>query len=120
MDKRYRIVFKGQLLPGFTLDEVCENLALQFKASEDAIRQKLSQLPAILKTGLDVHQANHYLEVLASDGLITQLEVITDSGGEIKEKRLHQRRYAQDRRRNMRTSGIVTDRRKGSDRRKPR
>lgn len=119
MDKRYRVIFKGQLLPGFTLDEVCENLAEHFNVSEAAIRQKLEKLPAVLKSGLDVHQANHYLEVLAGDGLITQLEVIAESMSQ-QEKRLHQRRYAQDRRRNMRTSGIVSDRRKGSDRRKRR
>lgn len=119
MDKRYRVIFKGQLLPGFTLDEVCENLAEHFNVSEVALRQKLEKLPAVLKSGLDVHQANHYLEVLAADGLITQLEVIAESMAQ-QEKRLQQRRYTQDRRRNMRTSGIVADRRKGSDRRKRR
>ncbi len=119
MDKRYRIVFKGQLLPGFSLDEVCENLAEHFHVSAAVIRQKLEKLPAVLKSGLDVHQANHYLEVLAADGLITQLEVMSETI-EQQERRLHQRRYAQDRRRSLRTGGIVADRRRGSDRRKPR
>jgi 2,4-dienoyl-CoA reductase-like NADH-dependent reductase (Old Yellow Enzyme family) len=119
MDKRYKVVFKGQLLTGFSLDEVCSNLAVQFKADAKIILQRLSQPPVILKSGLDVNMANHYLEALANDGLMAHLEVIQPDWRN-NERRLRQRRGTRlDRRLETRNSSLDFDRRR-NDRRKPR
>ena len=128
MEQRYRLVFRGKYIPGFSRDEVTANLAGIFNVPAERVEQLLASLPAVIKQDVGVEQGNRYLEALAEAGLLTHLEPVPAAGAEelpasgwdgVERRSGKDRRGNKpDRRGNRRDSAIQPDRRKNRGRRK--
>lgn len=126
MSVRYRLVFRGKLLPGLQREEVVANLAELFQVPLERAQALLEQVPAVIKQDIDVDQGNRYLEALANAGLITHLEPATDAAGMqlpatwdgIERRAGHDRRTGTDRRGGSRDAAMRPDRRLRRGRRK--
>jgi uncharacterized membrane protein len=75
----YKIVVNGELLPGFELDSVKENIARTFKLNDPAQREKafariFSGKPMVFKKGLTQEQAKAYETVMKKSGLACVIE----------------------------------------------
>ncbi|GAA5314990.1 MAG: hypothetical protein AseanaTS_01940 [Candidatus Pelagadaptatus aseana] len=64
----YDIVFKGEVLDGFTEDGVKQEFARLFKQSAERVEKIFSVPSAVLKSGLDEAAAKRYREVLSDAG----------------------------------------------------
>lgn len=115
MTTRYRLVFRGNYLPGMNATEVVVNLAQLFGVTRDRIQSLLAIVPSIIKGDLDVHAGNRYQEALAEAGLITHLELadspLSMSNWDGVERRKNSRRIHLDRRERRRGTAIQPDRR---------
>jgi hypothetical protein len=127
MTARYRLVFRGKLLPGMGRDEVVANLAELFRVPLERAQALLAVVPAVIKQDIDVDAGNRYLEALANAGLITHLEPATDANGEPlpmtwdgleRRQGPRERRTMADRRGGNRDAAIRPDRRQNRGRRK--
>lgn len=127
MAVRYRLVFRGKLLPGMGQDDVAANLADLFRVPLERAQALLAGVPAVIKQDIDVDAGNRYLEALANAGLITHLEPATDADGtplpmgwDGVERRQgpRERRTGVDRRGGNRDAAIRPDRRLNRGRRK--
>lgn len=126
MRRYYRLVFRGKYLPGLSPDVVQADVATLFRAPVERVRELLSHIPATLKHKIDIDEGNRYLEALASVGLITHLELVTDDAGDpitpgswdgIERRSGFDRRIRADRR-GKRRGTIQPDRRRTGGRRK--
>lgn len=81
MAVRYRLVFRGKLLPGLNAEQVAASLAELFRVPVAQTQGLLASPPAIIKQDVDIDQGNRYLEALLDAGLITHLEAFTDAEG---------------------------------------
>jgi len=127
MSRRYRLVFRGKYLPGLMPEAVQANVAELFQTTLERVQQLLSTLPAVIKQDIGIDQGNRYLEALASIGLITHLELVTDEAGApitpgawdgVERRAGTERRHRADRRANRRGEAIQPDRRQHRGRRK--
>lgn len=127
MSIRYRLVFRGKLLPGMGRDDVIANLAELFQVSPERAQALLAVVPAVIKHDIDVDAGNRYLEALANAGLITHLEPATDADGQPlpmgwdgveRRQGPRERRTGVDRRGGNRDAAIRPDRRQNRGRRK--
>jgi hypothetical protein len=129
MEQRYRLVFRGKYIPGFSRDEVTANLAELFRVPPARVEELLASLPAVIKHEVSIEQGNRYLDVLAEAGLLTHLEPVTAPGEEAAPAAAGwdgvERRSGKDRRGNKpdrrgsrRDNAIQPDRRKNRGRRK--
>lgn len=117
MSSRYRLVFRGKLLPGLEPGVVAANLAGLFRIPLDQAQQLLAAAPATIKQSVDLETGNRYLDALAEAGVITHLELLDSSeappvaGWDGVERRQGQRRQQRDRRDVRRGAAIQPDRR---------
>lgn len=127
MAMRYRLVFRGKLLPGLSVEQVLPGLVDMFKTTEDKVRSLLASPVVVLKPDVDIDAGNRYLEAFLEVGLITHLEPATDAAGNPLplgwngvERRagVAERRTGVDRRGGNRDAGIRPERRQGRGRRK--
>lgn len=126
MTTRYRLVFRGKLLPGLTAEQVAPGLAALFKASDEQIAALLASSSAVIKPDVDIDTGNRYLEAFLEAGLITHLEPATDASGTplpvgwngVERRVSGERRSGIDRRGNNRDAAIRPDRRQSRGRRK--
>lgn len=126
MTIRYRLVFRGKLLPGLTAAQVAPGLAQMFKASDEQIQALLASTVTVLKPDVDIDTGNRYLEAFLEAGLITHLEPATDASGTplpsgwngVERRTGQERRSGVDRRDNNRDAAIRPDRRQRRGRRK--
>lgn len=122
-DKNFRITFHGEVMQGWSTDEVKANMANLFKLDPDnkLHEQKLNRLfsgrTVIIKDDLNSKTAQAYLDAIAKAG--GEARAIRKSGPPdgMDERRIISRRKQGDRRRSARLSSILPDRRKTQDRR---
>jgi uncharacterized membrane protein YhaH (DUF805 family) len=65
---KYKIVFKGELMPDSVLDEVKDKLALLFKSDRSKINALFDGRPIALKRDLSADEAEKYLAALQRTG----------------------------------------------------
>jgi|GEM_PF-3698761 len=70
----YRVVYKGEVLPGFEIDTVRQSAADRLKASAEQIAILFSGRGAILKKGLDAQGGERYIALLQRIGMLAHLE----------------------------------------------
>lgn len=119
MSSRYRLVFRGKMLPGLLPEQVAENLAGLFRISLEQAQGLIATAPTTIKQNVDLDTGNRYLEALAEAGLITHMELLENgdappvaAGWDGMERRQADRRRQQrDRRDVRRGTAIQPDRR---------
>lgn len=80
MDKKYNIVFRGKLIPGWGADEVKKNFSRLMKKSEDKIDRLFSGKPFNLKKNVGMETAQKFRAGLEKIGAICEIhEVPGDS-----------------------------------------
>ncbi|WP_346837288.1 hypothetical protein [Microbulbifer sp. SAOS-129_SWC] len=67
-ESTYSLIFRGDLVPGFTTTDVKANLARLFKAGPDTVEKLFSGRPLALKKGLSQAQAEQLRAKLAQMG----------------------------------------------------
>jgi hypothetical protein len=117
MRKEYRLVYRGQLLPGLDAAEVIANLAALFHVAEERIAPLLDHVPSVIKQHLDIDAGNRYLEALAEAGLITHLEATSADAWDGSERRHGQRRERLGERRHGERGNAIRPDRRQRDRR---
>jgi len=70
----YRIVFRGELVYGMSLEEVTDQLRARLKFSEAALSRLFAGKPVVLKRDLDQATAERYANALSSAGAICTVE----------------------------------------------
>ena len=74
MDDKYNVVFRGNLVPGYTPDAVKKNLSRIFKTSEVQIAKLLSAPSCAIGKNMDRQSAEKYRRVLKKGGAVCLLE----------------------------------------------
>ncbi len=126
MAVRYRLVFRGKLLPGMGPEQVAQNLVALFGVTLETAQAMLASAPAVIRPDVDVEQGNRMLEALANAGLISHLEPATTAAGEelplgwdgVERRRGLARRTGEERRGGSRDASLRPDRRQSRGRRK--
>jgi hypothetical protein len=77
----YRLVFRGELASGVSLDDVKVNAAKLLKLTGVQVVKLLASRSTTLKRGLTPVELERYREILARAGLIVHAEAELDSGG---------------------------------------
>jgi ribosomal protein L7/L12 len=72
-EQKYRIIFKGEILPNANLEEVKQKLAAFFKADIKEIESLFSGKNFILKENVDLDAAQNYMYQLEQAGALCQL-----------------------------------------------
>ncbi|WP_341675548.1 hypothetical protein [Niveibacterium sp. SC-1] len=70
----YRVVYKGEVLAGFTADAVRQSAAERLKATPAQIEILFSGSGAVLKKGLDAQAGERYIALLQRIGMLAHLE----------------------------------------------
>ncbi|SDJ88940.1 hypothetical protein [Microbulbifer yueqingensis] len=65
---RYSLIFRGDLVPGYTAEDVKANLARLFKAGPGTVEKLFSGRPLAIKKGLPEAQARQMLAALEKAG----------------------------------------------------
>ncbi|AMX01893.1 hypothetical protein [Microbulbifer thermotolerans] len=76
----FSLIFRGDLVPGFTVADVKANFARLFKAGPGAVEKLFSGRPVAIKKGLSKAQAEQLQATLAKVGAQTALKA--EGGGE--------------------------------------
>ncbi|HET8730314.1 MAG TPA: hypothetical protein VFM34_04320 [Moraxellaceae bacterium] len=126
MAERYRLVYRGKLLPGMSPPLVAANLSNMFGIAPEQATELVSTFPGVVRTDLDVDQGNRFQAALANAGLITHLEPAYDASGEslpltwdgVERRAGGDRRSGLERRALKRETSMRPDRRQGRGRRK--
>ncbi|WP_444901022.1 hypothetical protein ACJJIG_12700 [Microbulbifer sp. SSSA007] len=74
----YSLVFRGDLIDGFTANDVKSNMARLFKSTPQAVEKLFSGRPLILRKGLSQAQAEQFQATLAKIG--AQVTLKDESG----------------------------------------
>lgn len=72
--EEYRVVFRGRILPGFDEMTVRSKAERRLRAGSDVIERLFSGRSAVLKKGLSLSEAEHYVSALRSIGMDVQHE----------------------------------------------
>jgi len=78
--ERYQVVMNCQLVKGYTLDQVLENLALLFKKDKEGIRKIISQPDFVVKNDVSVEKAKAIQKKLTKAGIGSRLQKIQVAG----------------------------------------
>jgi len=119
----FRVTFRGEIEPGYRLEEVKSNLAKLFKldVSNQLHLQKIDRLfsgrTVVIKEGLSKTSAQAYLSAIAKAGGKGYIKIKIGAPDGIEERRTFLRRKQGDRRAKPRLSAILPDRRKDKGRR---
>ena len=73
-DPLFKVVFSGELMPGFTLDNVKSYLATLFKTDLSKIDSLFTGKPVVLKRELKEAEADKYVAVLRNAGALVHKE----------------------------------------------
>jgi hypothetical protein len=118
-ERCYDLIFKGEVEPGHSQDEVRCSLESLFAFDTDSQVDLFSGQPVVLGMNMNTMTANLFKQALADAGIATHLlaanDTVTDE--EVKSRRLVQRRNNTERRARVRSSAILPDRREGANRR---
>jgi hypothetical protein len=76
----YSLIFRGDLIAGFTAGDVKANLARLFKSSPQAVEKLFSGRPLVLRKGLSRAQAEQFQATLAKVG--AQVNLKSEGGPE--------------------------------------
>ncbi|WP_444919904.1 hypothetical protein ACJJID_13320 [Microbulbifer sp. CnH-101-G] len=77
----YSLIFRGDLIAGFTAGDVKANLARLFKSSPQAVEKLFSGRPLVLRKGLSRAQAEQFQATLAKVG--AQVVLKNEGGSDI-------------------------------------
>ena len=116
----FDLIFKGEVEPGHTQEEVRSTLENLFKFIAEGEIDFFSGQPVVLGKSMNAMTANSFQQALAGNGIKTHLLVANDIVAEqaIMSRRRGHRRKVTERRARIRGSAILPDRRKCLDRRK--
>ena len=78
-DGNYRLVFQGQLVDGFRIEQAKENLCEIFKIPQDKVEQLFSSSQVVLKKNLGHEQARGLQQRLHKLGLVTSIQPMVGS-----------------------------------------
>lgn len=78
-NRQYEIVFRGELLPGFTLEAVKPALAKVFSADPEQIQKLFSGKRVVIKTGLDADAVQKYQQALQKTGLYVEVNPLSSA-----------------------------------------
>jgi hypothetical protein len=78
-DKAYKLVFKGEILPGFELDTVKINVAKLFKTDVAKIERLFSGSRVVIKDNIDLATAKKYEMAMQSKGAVCSIVSKFDS-----------------------------------------
>ncbi|WP_444943587.1 hypothetical protein ACJJIK_19165 [Microbulbifer sp. ZKSA006] len=81
----YSLVFRGDLVAGFTAADVKASMARLFKSNPQAIEKLFSGRPLVLKKGVSLPQAQQFRASLAKIG--AQVSIRDESGGAVATER---------------------------------
>ncbi|WP_237055166.1 hypothetical protein [Microbulbifer sediminum] len=73
-ESRYSLIFRGDLVPGFTAADVRANLARLFKAGPETVEKLFSGRPLAIKKNLSETQARQMLAALEKAGAQASLK----------------------------------------------
>ncbi len=76
-NRRYEVVFRGELLPGFTLEGVKPSLSKLFSAEPEQIQSLFAGKRVVIKTGLDAEAAQKYQTILQKAGLYIEVNPLS-------------------------------------------
>jgi len=85
MSERYDIVFRGDIIEGFFLQQVKTDLARLMKVEADAVAPLFSGRPERLKKNVDLATAEKYRVVLQKIGMRVDLKAVEDTSEAAKE-----------------------------------
>lgn len=74
-EQRYSVIFRGDLVPGYTVTDVKANMARLFKAGPDTVEKLFSGRPLAIKKGLSKAQAEQMQAALAKIGAQSALKL---------------------------------------------
>ena len=118
-ERCFDLIFKGEIEPGHSQDEVRGSLETLFAFDSEGQVDLFSGQPVVLGMNMNTMTANLFKQALTDAGIATHLlaasDTVTDE--EVKSRRLVQRRNNTKRRSRIRSSAILPDRREGQDRR---
>jgi hypothetical protein len=118
----YQIEFSGEVVDGWEVDTVKNNLSRLFKADAKIIATLFSGRPVVIKQGLDCDAAMKYVAALASAGGVGRAQPMpadeTVTAPQTPERRRDERRRTPSRRQKERMYSIQPDRRVNPDRRR--
>ena len=77
-DKRFNIIFSGQIASGRSRDEVIQNVQARFKASPEKTAQLFSGKPVVVARNKDHGAAEQYCRVFEAAGAVCMIEEIPD------------------------------------------
>ena len=78
--ERYQVIMNCQLVKGYTLEQVLENLALLFKKNKEVIRKIISQPDFVVKNDASIEQAKKIQKKLTKAGIGSRLHKIQVAG----------------------------------------
>lgn len=78
-ENSYAIIFRGDILPGFLLPDVKQNLKKVFKADDARIAGLFNNKPVVLKKQLSYQEASRYQAVLQQAGAAVSIEPLPAS-----------------------------------------
>jgi len=118
-ERCFDLIFKGEIEPGHSQDEVRCSLENLFAFESENQIDLFSGQPVVLGMNMNNMTANLFKQALADAGIATHLlaanDTVTDE--EVKSRRLVERRNNAQRRSRIRSSAILPDRREGPNRR---
>lgn len=74
MNQLYRVIFKGEVFPGYDLQPVMQNVKLLCRYDDATINMLFSGRTCIIKDRIDHHQAKQYKSALEQTGIICHIE----------------------------------------------
>jgi hypothetical protein len=118
-ERCFDLIFKGEIEPGHSQDEVRCSLESLFAFDTDSQVDLFSGQPVVLGMNMNSMTANSFKQALAVAGIATHLLAANDTvtGDEVKSRRRVNRRSNIRRRSRIRSSAILPDRREGLNRR---
>jgi len=82
IDGKFDVVFRGQIVKSFELDDVKANIVKLFKSSPEAVERLFSGDEVTIRKGLDYTAAMKYQSALKSSGALALIKEITEEAKE--------------------------------------
>ena len=79
MSQTYSVIFSGEIVAGYDLEQVKKNIGQVFKLNPERVEKLFSGKPVAIKRGIDQQQANKFQNVMAKAGAVS---VIRQEAGE--------------------------------------
>jgi hypothetical protein len=82
IDGKFDVVFRGQTVKNFDVDQVKSNLAKLFKSSPEAIERLFSGTEVVIRKDLDYSAAMKYQSALKSSGALALIKEVESASNE--------------------------------------